>query len=82
MSEFHVYGGECDDYYHVTAFEMTDAVFKYRCQCKRGWHSHGNGGDTRNRTEYRVAHCPHSQGRHMCIHITDETDRKIKSSSK
>ena len=79
MSEFK---DEHDDYCHVTAFEMTDAVFKYRCQCKRGWHSHGNGGDTSNRTEYRVAHCLKHAGKQMAIHITDETVRKIKTYGK
>ena len=65
------------------AFEMTDTTFKYRCPCKKGFHVHGNGGDSStNRVEYRSSHCIAQQKSkesvELEIHITDDTIRKLK----
>ena len=69
----------------IEAFEMTDTQFKYRCNCKKGFHLHGNGGDPfTNRVEHRSSHCPEFDGE-VNIHITDNTTRncgKLKSESK
>ena len=55
-----------DDFYHTAAYEMTDT----------------QGGDAlTNRTEYRSSHCLR-QGRDLAIHITKQTVRKLKSTSK
>jgi predicted SprT family Zn-dependent metalloprotease len=71
-----------DEFYHVTAYEMNDSQFKYRCKCKKGYHSHGNCGDPEtNRVEYRSSHCPHIKTE-VAVHITDETARKLKSKRK
>ena len=62
----------------VQAFVMTDTVFKYRCNCKKGFHIHGNGGDPfTNRVESRSSHCPEFDGE-VDIHITNNTIRKLK----
>ena len=62
----------------VQAVEITETVFKYKCNCKRGFHSHGSAGDLSNRVEERVSHCPQCPGE-LRIHITDATIRKLKS---
>ena len=62
----------------VQAVEITETVFKYTCNCKRGFHSHGSAGDVSNRVEERVSHCPQCPGE-LRIHITDATIRKLKS---
>ena len=76
------YNGSDLDFVAVTAFEMDDTQFKYRCSCKKGYHVHGNGGDPfTNRVEYRSSHCAVlrelGQPRHSEIHITDQTERKL-----
>eukprot|EP01047_Picozoa_sp_COSAG01_P069719 COSAG01_NODE_10389_length_2179_cov_1.138462_2_plen_82_part_00 len=81
MIEFQVHA-VTDPFYHVTACEMTDSQFKYKCQCKKGYHVHGNCGDPNsNRIEYRSSHCPFIEG-DVAVHITDETQRKLKCKSK
>ena len=66
----------------VDACEMTDTTFKYKCNCKKGFHVHGNGGDPfANRVESRSSHCAEFKGE-MRIHITDNTIRKLKSKPK
>jgi len=69
----------------VHAYEMTDAVFKYKCACKKGFHIHGNGGDPfTNRIEYRSSHCiaqPNERSPQQVdleILIDDRTTRKLK----
>eukprot|EP01044_Picomonas_judraskeda_P001854 COSAG03_NODE_119_length_12315_cov_126.503847_5_plen_89_part_00 len=74
------YHGSDLDFVMVDAFEMTDTQFKYRCFCTKGYHVHGNGGDPfTNRVEYRSSHCPsrNQQSKHLEIHITDRTERKL-----
>ena len=71
-----------DDFYHTTAYEMTDTQFKVKCKCEKGYHVFGNGGDAlTNRTEYRSSHCLR-QGRDLAIRITKQTVRKLKSKTK
>ena len=85
MIQFNVHQVE-DDFHHVTAFEMTDTQFKIRCKCKKGYHTFGNCGDPlTNRTEYRSSHCPNATDpgyatrEELAIHITEQTERKLKS---
>ena len=66
----------------VQAYEITSAIVKYRCQCKRGFHIHGSAGDLSNRVEERVSHCHLYPDVPVRIHITDATIRKIKSKPK
>ena len=68
------------DFVAVHAFEMTDTSFKYKCPCKKGFHTHGNGGDPfSNRVEYRSSHCQRSkESAELEIHITDDTIRKLR----
>ena len=44
----------------VQAFEMTDTTFKYRCNCKKGFHLHGNGGDFPTESSLARATAPNS----------------------
>ena len=70
-----------DDIRHVHAYEMTDTQFKYKCSCKHRRHTHGNSGDPfKNRREFRTSHCPQDD-RDLCIHITDKTVRRLKSTN-
>ena len=69
-----------EDLIEVHAYEMSDRCFRYKCCCKQGFHSHGNGGDPfNNRLEFRTTHCSLSPGQEMCIVIDDKTIRKLKS---
>ena len=38
------------------AYEMDKTQFKYRCPCKKGYHAHGNGGEsaTLTPTEWNI----------------------------
>lgn len=67
---------------HVRASVMTDTQFSYACLCgKQHWH--GNGGNPHgNRTEFRSVHCRAQVRGDVCIHITDETVRKLKPKRK
>ena len=77
-----IYGFELynEDLVEVHAYEMSDRQFRYKCCCKQGFHSHGNGGDPcSNRLEFRTTHCPHNPGQELCIVIDGKTIRKLKS---
>ena len=66
---------ENNDVLFKWAYEMDDTQFKYRCSCKKGYHTHGNGGDAdTNRVEIRSSHCPLYQG-DVRISIKDDTFR-------
>ena len=73
--------GPDSDFTAVHAYEMTDTMFKYKCPCAKGFHTHGNGGDPFvNRVEYRSSHCDRSaQSEDLEIHIDDMTVRKLKN---
>ena len=62
----------------VHATLMTDTWFRYKCACRKGYHTHGNGGEAlTNRVEHRSSHCPAYQGA-VTIVIDDDTVRKLK----
>lgn len=61
----------------VHATLMTDTRFRYRCTCRKGYHTHGNGGDPlSNRIEHRSSHCPAYTGP-VTIVIDEDTERKL-----
>lgn len=67
----------------VTACEMNDVHFRYKCPfgCRSRFHKHGNCGDTEtDRIEYRLLHCDKipSGSEMMAIHITEDTPRKLR----